>query len=531
VDSCPQGSEVECTTTCGSTGTGTCDSSCNLPAPSECTPPDETCNGLDDDCDDVLDNGFDCAAGAEVACTTTCGSTGTGACLDTCQDPPPGACIPPDETCNGLDDDCVLGADNGFDCIAGADVTCTTTCGSTGAGACTDACAIPSPSSCTPPTETCNWADDDCGDDVDEGLWDELISDVTVAGASTDALGPALAYGTTSFLIAWSENPGAGLGLYTEALDLTGSSLGGGARIAGPNLNIAGDIAWSGSEFVVGFQDSRYGNADVWGVRVAENGEPVTVEVNISTAENGVESIRVNWTGSAWGFSWLDMRAGTRLYIADVEPVTLIRSYEFPVTGGAGSVFGHFDSAWTGSSFGICWGDDRAGSRQLYFKTVSRMGVDVVTDTAITTVFDEVYTCSIAWTGSEFVVGWAGRKLAGLRAGYVMRVSEGGSVVGTDVFVDQVASSSPGRPVWVEVADGLGIGVAWSRYGGGRQSVVVRRYTFELDVLGEAVVASDGTSDAVSPVLAWDGSAFGVAWEEMNSVADSDVTFSRVGCP
>jgi hypothetical protein len=103
--------------------------------------------------------------------------------------------------------------------------------------------------------------------------------------------------------------------------------------------------------------------------------------------------------------------------------------------------------------------------------------------------------------------------------------------VGSDVFVDQVAASSPGRPVWVEVADGLGLGVAWSRGGSGHQTVVVRRYDFELGLVGEAVVVSDGTADAVSPVLAWDGSAFGVAWEEKNSVTDSDVVFSRVGCP
>ena len=50
-------------------------------------------------------------------------------------------------------------------------------------------------------------------------------------------------------------------------------------------------------------------------------------------------------------------------------------------------------------------------------------------------------------------------------------------------------------------------------------------------MVGEVVVVSDGTVDAVSPVLAWDGGGFGIAWEEKTSVSDADVLFSRVGCP
>ena len=46
-----------------------------------CVP--EVCNGLDDDCDGEVDNGFACAMGSERACET-CGMPGVQVCDETC---------------------------------------------------------------------------------------------------------------------------------------------------------------------------------------------------------------------------------------------------------------------------------------------------------------------------------------------------------------------------------------------------------------------------------------------------------------
>lgn len=78
-----------------------------------CTPsPDgiEECNGADDDCNGMIDDGFDCSLGQTDSCVTSCGSTGEHFCGSGCvwQE-----CIPPDETCDGTDQDCDGVADDG----------------------------------------------------------------------------------------------------------------------------------------------------------------------------------------------------------------------------------------------------------------------------------------------------------------------------------------------------------------------------------------------------------------------------------
>ncbi len=97
---CQPGASGACTTKCGSQGTHACQQSCGW---GTCTPPAETCNGKDDDCDGKRDNGFTCVAGARRGCTSACGSAGSQTCTPGCKW---GACQPNAETCNGKDDDC-----------------------------------------------------------------------------------------------------------------------------------------------------------------------------------------------------------------------------------------------------------------------------------------------------------------------------------------------------------------------------------------------------------------------------------------
>jgi len=106
--SCAQGTEIttggSTETTGSSTGGGSGDGGSTS---SGCTPHPEQCNNKDDDCNGVVDDadaldGKPCSSGVPGACsmgTTTCAS-GVMTCAPTT---PPGTQV---ETCNGVDDDC-----------------------------------------------------------------------------------------------------------------------------------------------------------------------------------------------------------------------------------------------------------------------------------------------------------------------------------------------------------------------------------------------------------------------------------------
>ncbi len=135
-----------------------------------CTPAAETCNGRDDDCDTRVDeslsrNCYPGPAGTQDVgtCrggTQTCAAGAYGVCQ--------GTVVPVDEVCNGLDDDCDRVVDDGNPGSGGV-------CNTGGVGACGEgvvqcrAGALQCDPVAAADVEQCNGADDDCDGLTDEG--------------------------------------------------------------------------------------------------------------------------------------------------------------------------------------------------------------------------------------------------------------------------------------------------------------------------------------------------------------------------
>ncbi|MDO8621969.1 MAG: putative metal-binding motif-containing protein, partial [bacterium] len=126
---------------------------------------DELPNGLDDDCDGGLDEGFSCIAGDLQPCDVDVSLHGIGICrvgvqacgADGFWSPCVGSVFPAFESCNGLDDDCDgTVATSELDADDDGYAPC--------AGDCNDGDTSVFPEA----AETCNDTDDDCDDDTDE---------------------------------------------------------------------------------------------------------------------------------------------------------------------------------------------------------------------------------------------------------------------------------------------------------------------------------------------------------------------------
>ena len=170
VGACAQTGRIEC----GPDGAAQCSAQPGIPS-------QETCDNTDEDCDGEIDEGFDlgetcrvgigaCARDGDFVCTldgrSVCGAR-------------PGA--PGEETCNAVDDDCDGLIDEGFD-LGAACVNGHGACARPGAVRCTplgDAACDATPGRAT--DERCNDIDDDC-----DGLTDE---DFDVGAACTSGVG------------------------------------------------------------------------------------------------------------------------------------------------------------------------------------------------------------------------------------------------------------------------------------------------------------------------------------------------------
>jgi hypothetical protein len=149
-------------------GTIECDGTC---MPPEVVPP-ETCNGIDDDCNGVVDDNLPLAAGLCFAGVGACQVVGIlecqgGAIVCDAAPPPPQS----QEICgNGVDDDCNGLVDDCDPCDPNAGTPCSVA-GAQGACApghvdCFGVCLADS----GPQAEVCNGMDDDCDGQTDEGL-------------------------------------------------------------------------------------------------------------------------------------------------------------------------------------------------------------------------------------------------------------------------------------------------------------------------------------------------------------------------
>jgi hypothetical protein len=501
----------------------------------------EECNGIDDNCDGIIDNmtADSCPKGETFACTTDCETEGTAVCDNDCR---PGDCVPPDEECNGEDEDCDDVLDNGFDCILGAAVACTTTCGTAGTGTCTDDCQIPPPGACQVPDEACNGIDDDCDDEIDEEVFGITAGPVDVTTDEHGSEHPVIAFGETSYLLAWQDDRAANFSeLYVMPVLPDGSMPAVDTRLVGnTDKEYLGDIAWDGSNFGLAYSSDNLtadGDFDLWIAVANEDAERLNSGW-VAVRNNDQTYPRMVWDGSGWAIVWTDDRvlvSRSNVYFAKVDPATLniVETSEIPLSGDLNDT-SYTDISWSESSYGIVW-NQRYVSEEIFFIALNADGTAMMEPDPITIGYRSSFHPSIVWTSSEWVVAWAGYITEDNRGYWLTNLDANGNKITPEVQMSVETSfyEDDTPPVSIVHAPGLGIGAVWQNLLlPSRMDIYFQRFDYDLVPMGEPLrLTFDGFNR--SPVIDWDGSGFGIAWiydDQETSAEFPILRFARVGC-
>jgi hypothetical protein len=282
-------------------------------------------------------------------------------------------------------------------------------------------------------------------------------------------------------------------------------------------FSITPSLAWSGSEFALGWQDNRAGSFELYVARVSATGTKIGTDQRVDQSSGDPF---LEWGGSAYGATWVAHSGSSmEIYYARIGPTVTVVSAPVQVTDADGGSYGPA-LAWNGSEYGLSWYDERDGNREIYFTRLLSGGSKVGTDVRVTTdtaSSDNVGTRTLAWTGSQYGASWCDDR-DGTREVYFARLLADGTKVGSDVRVTSdgaVAAST--ALVWT----GSQFGLVWTSDRDGNREVYFARLAPGGALVGSHVRVTTAANDSDFPDIAWTGSEFGVAWNDERLAVDA----------
>ncbi|MFE8604299.1 hypothetical protein [Archangium violaceum] len=356
-------------------------------------------------------------------------------------------------------------------------------------------------------------------------------SGIPLSTAANEQLEPAVAHNGTNFLVVWQDSRSGVFDIYGTRVSGAGTVLNTNGILISVAVNAQErpEVAYNGSDFVVVWEDSRNGNADIYGARVSASGvvrNPSGIPISVNANEQRYP--RVARVGTECMVVWHDNQAAY-IYGARVSNTgAVLNPSDLPIA----SHFAFNESlalASDGTNLLVAWGGYYAsGGHATEVQATRVSGVGVPLDNpalALSRSGNGQYTPVVAHDGTNFLVVWHDRRNPQGDI-YGARVSETGVVL--DPSGIRISSSSSNAPTNPAVAhDGTNFLVVWEDYQSG-YGIYGARVSSAGSVLDTPAFAiSTSSSGQFHPEVAHDGTNFLVVWHDFRQ-GNGDIYGARV---
>ncbi len=227
----------------------------------------------------------------------------------------------------------------------------------------------------------------------------------------------------------------------------------------------------------------------------------------------------VAWSGTSYAASYTGTKNGFAVYVSTLaaDGTVITPPGEEQITVDDADASGG-PIVWIGDRYGLAWQDRRTGDYELYANVLDATGKKAHADTRLTFADGFSVNPSMIWNGTQFVIVWQDDRDTGIFNIFGQLADEDANPIGGNVNITNdsggMGNESP------QVAYGIKtLGVVWNVDDALHHVIQFQSWSVDLSTpMTGPVTLTDGSTEAVYPVVAWNKDRYIVAWYDKTAV-------------
>jgi hypothetical protein len=274
----------------------------------------------------------------------------------------------------------------------------------------------------------------------------QVGSTVNVTENTARSANPSLVWTGSEFAVAWEDARDGNEEIYFARFDSEGAPIGPNIRVTfDEGRSTRPHLLWNGTEYGVIWADDRDGAGSIYFAALDRSGERTVSDVKITKGKSESRNPFAVWNGFEYAVVWEQRgREESEIYFARLTAAGKNIGPSRQVTDDNAASTNPV-LVWNGEGYGVAWedGGNGASSPEVYLASLDAAGERIGADVRVT---EDDGTRSfgprLAWASGEYGLIWRDRQEDALHHDlYLVRLDKSGERIGARVLVSSYDSS------------------------------------------------------------------------------------------